>query len=134
MNLLFFHQNFPGQFKSWAPAMARMGHKVVCIGDKANIGHRTDWPKTIEVKPYEAPKGAGKETHHYLQSTEACIRRGQQVFRHLIELKAQGFVPAAAIGHVGWGESLYLKQVFPHCRVLGFYECFLQIPNYQSFL
>ena len=43
MNLLFYHQNFPGQFKSWAPAMARMGHRVVCIGDKANIGHRTDW-------------------------------------------------------------------------------------------
>jgi len=124
VNLLFFHQNFPGQFKSWAPAMARMGHRVVCIGDRANIGHRTDWPKIIEVLPYDPPKGAGKETHHYLQSTEACIRRGQQVFRHLIDLKAQGFVPAAAIGHVGWGESLYIKQVFPQCKILGFYEFF----------
>ena len=124
MNLLFYHQNFPGQFKSWAPAMARMGHRVVCIGDKANIGHRTDWPKTIEVRPYEAPRGAGKETHHYLQNTEACVRRGQQVFRHLLQLKSEGFVPQAAIGHIGWGESLYIKQVFPQCKVLGFYEFF----------
>jgi len=104
--------------------MARMGHRVVCIGDQANIGHRSDWPKTIEVRPYEAPRGAGKETHHYLQNTEACVRRGQQVFRHLLQLKAEGFVPQAAIGHIGWGESLYIKQVFPQCKVLGFYEFF----------
>ena len=28
MNLLFIHQNFPGQFKHLAPALANAGHDV----------------------------------------------------------------------------------------------------------
>ena len=31
MNILFVHQNFPGQFKHLAPAMARQGHRVVAL-------------------------------------------------------------------------------------------------------
>lgn len=29
MNILFIHQNFPGQFKFLAPALAQRGHQVV---------------------------------------------------------------------------------------------------------
>ena len=31
MNILFVHQNFPGQFKHLAPALAQQGHKVVAL-------------------------------------------------------------------------------------------------------
>jgi hypothetical protein len=31
MNLLLIHQNFPGQFKHLAPALARNGHRVVAM-------------------------------------------------------------------------------------------------------
>jgi hypothetical protein len=31
MNILLVHQNFPGQFKHLAPAMARQGHRVVAL-------------------------------------------------------------------------------------------------------
>lgn len=125
MKILVFHQNFPGQFKSLAPSLALRGHEVVCIGDEKNIGHRADkWPNFLKVLPYKTPMGAGKNTHHYLQHTEACIRRGQAVFRHLIALKKKGFVPDVCIGHTGWGESLYIKQVFPKTKIIGFFEFF----------
>ena len=29
MNVLFIHQNFPGQFKFLAPALVQQGHRVV---------------------------------------------------------------------------------------------------------
>lgn len=31
MNILFVHQNFPGQFKHLAPALARQGHRVLAL-------------------------------------------------------------------------------------------------------
>lgn len=31
MRVLFIHQNFPGQFRHLAPAMARLGHEVVAM-------------------------------------------------------------------------------------------------------
>ena len=31
MNILFIHQNFPGQFKFLAPALAARGHRVVAM-------------------------------------------------------------------------------------------------------
>jgi hypothetical protein len=31
MKLLFLHQNFPGQFKHLAPALAARGHEVVAL-------------------------------------------------------------------------------------------------------
>jgi len=31
MNILFIHQNFPGQFKFLAPALAHQGHQVAAM-------------------------------------------------------------------------------------------------------
>jgi len=31
MNILFIHQNFPGQFKHLAPALVKAGHKVTAL-------------------------------------------------------------------------------------------------------
>jgi glycosyltransferase involved in cell wall biosynthesis len=126
MNILFVHQNFPGQFKSLAPTLAKAGHKVMCFGDAHNIGKRT-WPNHIDVRPYEQPQGANKTTHHYLQNVEAAVRRGQKVFRHAYEIKKTGFSPQLIVGHVGWGEMLYLKQLFPDAKMLGFFEFYYQM-------
>src|SRR3546814_12331818 len=54
--------------------------------------------------------------------TERGILHGQEVARKALALKAQGFVPDIVIGHPGWGETLYLKDVFPDTPVLGFFE------------
>jgi len=53
MNLLFLHQNFPGQFKHLAPALAAQGHRVLALtlqnvppgrwqGDAANVKLQTE--------------------------------------------------------------------------------------------
>jgi glycosyltransferase involved in cell wall biosynthesis len=49
------------------------------------------------------------------------------LYRRLVELKAQGFEPDAVIAHPGWGESLFVKDVWPATR-LGIYCEF----NYQE--
>jgi len=50
------------------------------------------------------------------------VRRGQMVVRACLELKKRGFVPDAIYAHPGWGEALFLKDVFPDARLTLYCE------------
>lgn len=124
MKILFIHQNFPGQYKHLAPFFAaNPGNQVVSIGEKRE--DRLVWVREIKGLrhiPYDAPRGASKTTHHYLHGFEASVRRGQAVTRIAIDLRKEGFIPDVVCAHPGWGESLYLKEVFPESKVLNYFE------------
>ncbi|NBC14161.1 MAG: glycosyltransferase [Gammaproteobacteria bacterium] len=127
MKILFCHQNFPGQYKHIAPALARRpGMDAVAIGEQVNT-RRIDpagLPPGLRLAPYEAPRGASPDTHHYIRGFEAHVRRGQAVARKAVELRQQGFVPDVIAAHPGWGEALFLKDVFPRTPLLAFAEFF----------
>lgn len=121
MRLLFIHQNFPGQYRHLAAHMAALpDHQVIGLGDVANIKGRT--LPGIRVLGYATPKNGSPQTHPYLRGVEGAVRRGQALVRAGQELKSKGFVPDVICAHAGWGESLYLKDVFPESRLLNFYE------------
>ena len=44
--------------------------------------------------------------------------------RVLIALKRRGFVPDIVVAHAGWGEGLFVKDVLPETRLIGFFEFF----------
>jgi glycosyltransferase involved in cell wall biosynthesis len=46
--------------------------------------------------------------------------RGEACFRAALKLKAEGYSPDVIVAHHGWGESLFLKDVWPQAR-LGIY-------------
>lgn len=124
MKILFIHQNFPGQFRSLAPFMNKRGHEVAIMMDKKNRGDRK-FPAYIKDYSYDSPGGPGQATHHYLKPFEGNVRRGQVVFKKLIEIRTE-FVPDIVVGHSGWGELLYIKEALPKCKVLAFSEYFFQ--------
>ncbi|MCC8195032.1 MAG: glycosyltransferase [Deltaproteobacteria bacterium] len=122
MNVLFIHQNFPGQYFHLAGYLARVGnHSVTGLGDVENIRKRGVL-KGITTIGYPSPKGAGEATHPYLQGTEAAIRRGQAVARSLLQLKGQGYAPDVISVHPGWGEGLFVRDVYPDVPTLMFCE------------
>ncbi|HKK23767.1 MAG TPA: glycosyltransferase family 4 protein [Pseudohaliea sp.] len=127
MKILFCHQNFPGQYKHIAPAIARRpGVEAVCIGEQVNT-NRIDpagLPPGLRLAPYETPRGPSPDTHHYIRGFEGHVRRGQAVARKAVELRQQGFVPDVIAAHPGWGEALFLKDVFPRAPLLAFAEFF----------
>ncbi len=49
---------------------------------------------------------------------------GQEVARTMEKLKRQGFVSDVVIGHAGWGEALYAKDVFPDTPLISYFEFF----------
>lgn len=117
MNILFIHQNFPGQFKFLAPALVKQGHKVVAMTmQKPEI---STW-QGIEVVTYQATRGSTKDAHPWICDFETKTIRGEACFRASLKLKESGFSPDVIIAHPGWGESLFLKEVWPQAK-LGIY-------------
>jgi len=113
MKILFIHQNFPAQFRHVAAALARApGWEVAALGDTQNLKQRPTIPG-VTLAGYGTPAAASPHTHHYVKSLESAVRRGQMVVRACLELKKRGFVPDIIYAHPGWGEALFLKDVFP---------------------
>jgi glycosyltransferase involved in cell wall biosynthesis len=118
MNLLFIHQNFPGQFRHIAQHLARdPKHKVVAIGREGCPGLAG-----VQLIKYKKHRNSAKETHQYVRIFEDGVLHGQAVLRLLIGLQKSGFVPDVVVGHPGWGETLYIKEVFPKCRLIHLCE------------
>lgn len=122
MRLLFVHQNFPGQYRHLVKHCAGLpGYDIACIGEAANFG-RWEGAKGVRLYGTATPQGGNPATHPYLRDVEGHIRRGQAVTRTALEIRKEGFSPDLICAHTGWGEALYLKDVFPNAKVLAFCE------------
>jgi glycosyltransferase involved in cell wall biosynthesis len=122
MKILFVHQNFPGQYRHIAMALARTaGWEVVGMGELENVKKRAKLPG-VHVVGYPAPAPASARTHHYVRPLEGAVRRGQAVVRACRELAQRGFVPDVICAHPGWGEALFLRDVFPKARLTLYCE------------
>ena len=73
---------------------------------------------------YTPQREVTRDVHHYLRGTEAGVLNAQAVTRAALDLKESGFVPDIMVGHNGWGEIWYLKDVFPQSPLLGYFEFF----------
>lgn len=118
MKLLFVHQNFPGQFLHLAPEMQRRGHDVRAICDAAHKakGPVPLLPYTFKAEPVDP--AAARLGRTYTVTSD----RGVVVARHCRRLRAQGYVPDVIFGHSGWGETLFLKEVWPEAKLLVYSE------------
>jgi len=121
VDVLFVHQNFPGQFRHLAPAMAaRPGHRV--LGLSLNARAPGVW-QGVRVLPYRVARGNTPGLHPWLVDFETKTLRGEACVRAAQKLKQQGFEPRVIVAHPGWGESLFLKQLWPRA-CLGLYAEF----------
>jgi hypothetical protein len=107
-----------------ARAFAARGDVVVAIGEQKRMLGRTNVHPLVRCVGYPEPIAAGRQTHVYLRSLEAHVRRGQAVYRAARKLADQGFRPDVVVAHPGWGEALFLKDVFPHARHIQYLEFF----------
>ena len=130
MKFLFVHQNFPAQFVHLAPALAARGHEVVALGISAGMpqmhGVRHVLHKPVGPAPAQVPKDPSWE------EWAAKLARGHSCAVAMLELKAQGFTPDVVFVHPGWGEALYVKDVYPACRMLVYGEYYYGTPGGDS--
>ncbi|UWQ04610.1 glycosyltransferase [Aliiroseovarius crassostreae] len=130
MKLLFIHQNFPGQFVHLAPELVRQGHD--CVALTLRVKEARVW-KGVKVLPYQldVPKNA-TQPHPWLTNTNTHLIRAHSFFKAALRLRDQGFNPDVIVAHPGWGESLFVKDVWPDAR-LGLFCEFYNGPEQAAF-
>jgi glycosyltransferase involved in cell wall biosynthesis len=130
MRLLFVHQNFPGQYRHLAAHYASApGHEVLAIGEKQNLQRQPRLPG-VKLFAYEAgqPPDAGAFEASLLRATQ----RGRALAAGAAQLRGAGFRPDVVFAHIGWGEAVFLKDIFPDARMLLYCEFFYRARGADS--
>ncbi len=121
MKILFLHPNMPGQYKHVAKAFAENPDNEVVFLTKPKPG--VEIPNVTKIE-YEVSRDVSQETHRYLIAFERGIFASQEVWRVCKKLKESGFTPDVIVGHLGWGDGFFLKDIFPNAPLLAFLEFF----------
>ncbi|MCP9824137.1 glycosyltransferase [Synechococcus sp. EJ6-Ellesmere] len=128
MNLLFVHQNFPGQYKSLLPFCYRAGHQVVAMGARPLPAKRPSWMQYL-CYPYDRSSSTGIDP--LAQEFETKMIRARSCANAAIRLRDQGFEPDVICVHTGWGEDLFLADVWPRARLLGYCEYYYNATGFD---
>jgi len=123
MKVLCVHQNFPGQYLHLARHLgSRPEHQLVFITQRQD-GEIPGVRKIV----YKPRRTITPQVHHYLRESEAAVLNAQEVARIALELRKTGFIPDVMLGHNGWGEIWYLKDIFPEASLIGYFEFFYRM-------
>jgi glycosyltransferase involved in cell wall biosynthesis len=118
MNYLFIHQNFPGQYRHIVRHLANQrGNRVYFItqpNDNAMVG--------VTKISYPKDERGPVNCHAYAVEIDRAIYSGAAVADVCRTLRDRGFRPDIIVGHSGWGETLFVKDVFPDVPLLANFE------------
>jgi glycosyltransferase involved in cell wall biosynthesis len=121
VNILFVHQNFPGQFRHSATALAADSrNRVVALG----INQPAYPTPGVTIARYPVRRQATENISPYLSDIQSKVIRGEAAAAAALELKRRGFNPDVIVVHPGWGEQMFLKDIWPKARMLAFMEFF----------
>jgi glycosyltransferase involved in cell wall biosynthesis len=86
----------------------------------------------VQLRPYHAQRGSTAGIHPWVGDFETKVIRGEACFRAALKLRAEGFQPDVIVAHHGWGESLFLKEVWPKARLGVYCEFFYKSDGADS--
>lgn len=119
MKILFVHQNFPGQFLHLAPELQRRGHDCLGLTDSQNKRSSVIPVVRYTHDAVAVDPAATRLGRNYTQMSD----RGVTVARAASQLRdKRGYIPDVIIGHSGWGETLFLKEVWPAAKLVVYAE------------
>jgi hypothetical protein len=72
------------------------------------------------VTRHALSRGGTPGIHPWIADLEAKVIRGEAACHAALKMKQGGFSPKVIVAHPGWGESLFLKDIWPTTR-LGIY-------------
>lgn len=123
MIYLFIHQSCPGQYVHLIRHLLAEGHRVYFISQ------RSDQPLPGVHNLYYKPDRTGAGACHPLTvDIDNAIRNAAAVSELCRKLRdEQGVHPDLIVGHGGWGETLFVKDLFPDAPVLTYFEFYYHI-------
>lgn len=119
MKILFIHPNMPGQYRNLCRKAAEDPNNTVVFLTKPT---KVEIPGVHKVE-YQVSRNAMPTTHRYLIGSEKSVLQGQEVWRVCKKLQTEeGFTPDIVVAHPGWGDCLYLKDLWPNTPLLSYFE------------
>jgi len=119
MNILIIHQNFPAQYRRLVPALLASGHQLRALSQRKA-------KSILGVRNYSYPIHSSNlpNQHEWLTNTESALLRAQAVATVCEYWRKTGYSPDVILVHTGWGESLFLKDIWPNSTIIGYFEYF----------
>ncbi len=122
MKLLFVHQGFPGQYIHVLRALdSQRSHQIIGLGIEESA---EELPQSVQYFRYGISRSNQPGLHPWVTDIETKTIRGESCAHAASQLKAKGFTPDLICGHPGWGELLFLKDVWPEVPLLTYEEFF----------
>lgn len=117
--VLFVHNNFPAQFRDLATTLMQLGVPIAAIAARAAPGL-----PGIPFGQYTLGRGTTPDILGLAVRAEADLLRARAALKAARALKDAGVDPAVIVGHPGWGETLFLDEVWPDAKRVLFSEFF----------
>jgi glycosyltransferase involved in cell wall biosynthesis len=120
MIYLFIHQNFPAQYRHIARSLADIPGNVVYFITQRN----NNFLHGVRKLEYTIPAPARRDCHPFVGEFDDGVRAGLAVAEVCKMLRTDGVRPDIIVGHNGWGETLFVKDVFPDVPLFVYFEFF----------
>jgi glycosyltransferase involved in cell wall biosynthesis len=122
MKIMFVHQNMPGQYRELVQWLADTGEHQIYFLTQRQPPPSFDGVASRIYKPHHKP---AENAYGLSKNWEECAGNGLGAARAARRIeKTEGFKPDIVIGHVGWGELTFFKDVWPDVPIIGFFEYF----------
>jgi glycosyltransferase involved in cell wall biosynthesis len=109
----------PGQFKHLVKYFSEnKSNKVVFITKPRK---HINYDNVVKIE-YNSEKENEANLGPFLTEFSKGISRAQIVFKICKDLKEKGFIPDVIYAHSGWGDGLFLKDIFPEVPLINFME------------
>jgi glycosyltransferase involved in cell wall biosynthesis len=118
VNYLFIHQNFPAQYLHVIRHLVKQPGNQVYFITQPNDNYIGGVCKVT----YPRDERGHVNCHAYSVEFDQAVQAGAAVAGVCRDLRNQGFKPDLIIGHSGWGETLFVKDVFPDVPLLANFE------------
>jgi glycosyltransferase involved in cell wall biosynthesis len=118
MVIIFIHQNSPGQYLHLARHLAAQELHEIYFVTQENLN---ELPGTRKVV-YQPALPSFSSCHAYTAEFDNAVRTGMAVAEACRNLRDAGVLPDLVVGHCGWGETLFIKEVFPDVPLLSYFE------------
>jgi glycosyltransferase involved in cell wall biosynthesis len=120
MIVLFIHQNYPAQYRHLARHFAERPENRVYFVTQPN---ENELPGVTKIT-YQMPPREATGCHPLTFDLDQTVRCGAATAALCRSLRGEGVRPDIIIGHSGWGETLFIKDVYPDVPLLAYFEFF----------
>lgn len=124
MKLLFVHQNMPGQYRELIQWLAAQGEHQIVFLTQRQKAPQFDGVQTVVYKSHHQAK---EDAYGLSRTWENAAGNGFGAVLALRQLVDKGFTPDIVIGHIGWGEMSFFREVLPDTPMIGFFEYYYSV-------